>query len=196
MLNEISVMVINYQQRWIKTFHILLSLPLSLSALGGSSALHIPAFPSGGCLIDYVPQVCQLLTNKVKFLHLITEIAESIRLHHQWSVCLCIVHNNVLLSSWARSKQLSVFAWIACMCTSLVSFDKAIWQVEIRMWLSLAWGVTDIALPWHLSFSSAPLLISTQTAWIINPSNLTLHAPPVATRSSGHTHLNLGHALL
>uniref|UniRef100_A0A8K9X0M6 BRISC and BRCA1-A complex member 2 n=1 Tax=Oncorhynchus mykiss TaxID=8022 RepID=A0A8K9X0M6_ONCMY len=33
-------------------------------ALGGSSALHIPAFPSGGCLIDYVPQVCQLLTNK------------------------------------------------------------------------------------------------------------------------------------
>lgn len=37
----------------------------SLSALGGPSALHIPAFPSGGCLIDYVPQVCQLLTNKV-----------------------------------------------------------------------------------------------------------------------------------
>uniref|UniRef100_A0A803K2I8 BRISC and BRCA1-A complex member 2 n=1 Tax=Xenopus tropicalis TaxID=8364 RepID=A0A803K2I8_XENTR len=34
-------------------------------ALGGSSALHIPAFPSGSCLIDYVPQVCQLLTNKV-----------------------------------------------------------------------------------------------------------------------------------
>uniref|UniRef100_A0A8C7H067 BRISC and BRCA1-A complex member 2 n=1 Tax=Oncorhynchus kisutch TaxID=8019 RepID=A0A8C7H067_ONCKI len=36
-------------------------------ALGGSSALHIPAFPSGGCLIDYVPQVCQLLTNKVQY---------------------------------------------------------------------------------------------------------------------------------
>lgn len=35
------------------------------SALGGSSALHIPAFPGGGCLIDYVPQVCHLLTNKV-----------------------------------------------------------------------------------------------------------------------------------
>lgn len=35
------------------------------SALGGSSALHIPAFPGGGCLIDYVPQVCRLLTNKV-----------------------------------------------------------------------------------------------------------------------------------
>ncbi|KAG7267739.1 hypothetical protein CRUP_026087 [Coryphaenoides rupestris] len=33
-------------------------------ALGGTSALHIPGFPSGGCLIDYVPQVCQLLTNK------------------------------------------------------------------------------------------------------------------------------------
>lgn len=40
----------------------------SISALGGSSALHIPAFPSGGCLIDYVPQVCQLLTNKVNVL--------------------------------------------------------------------------------------------------------------------------------
>ncbi|XP_073412435.1 BRISC and BRCA1-A complex member 2 isoform X5 [Dendrobates tinctorius] len=37
-------------------------------ALGGSSALHIPAFPSGGCLIDYVPQICQLLTNKVRSL--------------------------------------------------------------------------------------------------------------------------------
>ncbi|XP_028652165.1 BRISC and BRCA1-A complex member 2 [Erpetoichthys calabaricus] len=37
------------------------------NALGGPSALHIPAFPSGGCLIDYVPQVCQLLTNKVQY---------------------------------------------------------------------------------------------------------------------------------
>ncbi|XP_063080033.1 BRISC and BRCA1-A complex member 2 [Engraulis encrasicolus] len=37
-------------------------------ALGGPSALHIPAFPSGGCLIDYVPQVCQLLTNKVQYI--------------------------------------------------------------------------------------------------------------------------------
>lgn len=48
----------------------LLSL-FSISALGGSSALHIPAFPSGGCLIDYVPQVCQLLTNKVNVLGVI-----------------------------------------------------------------------------------------------------------------------------
>ncbi|KAJ7402322.1 BRCA1-A complex subunit BRE [Pitangus sulphuratus] len=38
-----------------------------ICALGGSSALHIPAFPGGGCLIDYVPQVCQLLTNKVQY---------------------------------------------------------------------------------------------------------------------------------
>ncbi|XP_078398818.1 BRISC and BRCA1-A complex member 2 isoform X1 [Cetorhinus maximus] len=38
------------------------------SALGGTSALHIPPFPSGGCLIDYVPQVCQLLTNKVQYI--------------------------------------------------------------------------------------------------------------------------------
>ncbi|XP_069743830.1 BRISC and BRCA1-A complex member 2 isoform X2 [Narcine bancroftii] len=37
-------------------------------ALGGTSALHIPPFPSGGCLIDYVPQVCQLLTNKVQYI--------------------------------------------------------------------------------------------------------------------------------
>ncbi|KAG2468373.1 BABA2 protein, partial [Polypterus senegalus] len=37
------------------------------NALGGPSALHIPAFPGGGCLIDYVPQVCQLLTNKVQY---------------------------------------------------------------------------------------------------------------------------------
>lgn len=65
-----------------------------------------------------------------------------------------------------------------------------------KMWLSLAWGVTDIPLPWHLSFRSAPLLISTQTAWIINPSNLPLHAPPVATTSSGHTHLNSGSHLV
>ncbi|XP_051832188.1 BRISC and BRCA1-A complex member 2 isoform X2 [Antechinus flavipes] len=36
-------------------------------ALGGSSALHIPSFPGGGCLIDYVPQICQLLTNKVQY---------------------------------------------------------------------------------------------------------------------------------
>lgn len=43
---------------------------LSYSALGGSTALHIPAFPSGGCLIDYVPQVCQLLTNKVTYYYL------------------------------------------------------------------------------------------------------------------------------
>ncbi|MBN3313728.1 BABA2 protein, partial [Atractosteus spatula] len=41
--------------------------PSPLNALGGSSALHIPAFPGGGCLIDYVPQVCQLLTNKVQY---------------------------------------------------------------------------------------------------------------------------------
>lgn len=34
-------------------------------ALGGAANLRIPAFPSGGCLIDYVPNVCQLLKNKV-----------------------------------------------------------------------------------------------------------------------------------
>lgn len=35
-------------------------------AVGGSSSLRIPAFPSGGCLMDYVPNVCQLLKNKVE----------------------------------------------------------------------------------------------------------------------------------
>lgn len=34
-------------------------------ALGGSASLRIPAFPSGGCLMDYVPNVRQLLKNKV-----------------------------------------------------------------------------------------------------------------------------------
>lgn len=33
--------------------------------LGGSTSLRIPAFPSGGCLMDYVPNVSQLLKNKV-----------------------------------------------------------------------------------------------------------------------------------
>lgn len=49
-----------------KHFQVTVVFFYPISALGGSSALHIPAFPSGGCLIDYVPQVCQLLTNKVK----------------------------------------------------------------------------------------------------------------------------------
>ncbi|XP_013415401.1 BRISC and BRCA1-A complex member 2-like [Lingula anatina] len=34
-------------------------------ALGGAANLRIPAFPSGGCLIDYVPNVRELLKNKV-----------------------------------------------------------------------------------------------------------------------------------
>lgn len=51
------------------------------SALGGSSALHIPAFPGGGCLIDYVPQVCHLLTNKVKASPLTSVTCESPLLH-------------------------------------------------------------------------------------------------------------------
>ncbi|XP_048737689.1 BRISC and BRCA1-A complex member 2-like [Ostrea edulis] len=35
-------------------------------AFGGSSNLRIPAFPSGGCLLDYVPNVYKLLQNKVE----------------------------------------------------------------------------------------------------------------------------------
>jgi len=34
--------------------------------LGGGSNLRIPMFPNGGCLMDYVPHVCQLLKNKVE----------------------------------------------------------------------------------------------------------------------------------
>lgn len=35
-------------------------------ALGGSSNMRIPGFPSGACLIDYVPDVTELLSNKVE----------------------------------------------------------------------------------------------------------------------------------
>lgn len=35
-------------------------------AFGGSGNLRIPAFPSGGCLLDYVPDVYKLLQNKVE----------------------------------------------------------------------------------------------------------------------------------
>ncbi len=35
------------------------------SAIGGSSALRIPALTQGTTLDDYVPVVCQLLTEKV-----------------------------------------------------------------------------------------------------------------------------------
>ncbi|XP_033735949.1 BRISC and BRCA1-A complex member 2-like [Pecten maximus] len=35
------------------------------NALGGSANLRIPPYPSGGCLLDYVPNVCDLLQNKV-----------------------------------------------------------------------------------------------------------------------------------
>lgn len=38
---------------------------VSFSAFGGSGNLRIPAFPSGGCLLDYVPDVYKLLQNKV-----------------------------------------------------------------------------------------------------------------------------------
>ncbi|VDH98164.1 BRCA1-A complex subunit BRE [Mytilus galloprovincialis] len=34
-------------------------------ALGGAANLRIPAFPSDGCLLDYVPNVSNLLSNKV-----------------------------------------------------------------------------------------------------------------------------------
>ncbi|CAH1791162.1 unnamed protein product [Owenia fusiformis] len=34
-------------------------------ALGGSAGLRIPSFPSNGCMIDYVPSIKTLLTNKV-----------------------------------------------------------------------------------------------------------------------------------
>lgn len=35
-------------------------------ALGGVGNKHIPSFPVGGCLMDYVPEVRKLLTDKVK----------------------------------------------------------------------------------------------------------------------------------
>uniref|UniRef100_A0A8C4R806 BRISC and BRCA1-A complex member 2 n=1 Tax=Eptatretus burgeri TaxID=7764 RepID=A0A8C4R806_EPTBU len=36
-------------------------------ALGGVSSTHTPPFPSGGCLLDYVPQVCELLSRKIQY---------------------------------------------------------------------------------------------------------------------------------
>ncbi|KAK2528721.1 Bre, partial [Columba livia] len=57
-----TVVLTNYLPNGMK-----FPLVVLIHALGGSSALHIPAFPGGGCLIDYVPQVCQLLTNKVQY---------------------------------------------------------------------------------------------------------------------------------
>ena len=38
---------------------------LYYSSLGGSGSLRIPAFHNGGCLLDYVPTVSELLENKV-----------------------------------------------------------------------------------------------------------------------------------
>lgn len=64
-------MIFNIKQKWERLLTVA-SVSFLISALGGSSALHIPAFPSGGCLIDYVPQVCQLLTNKVKYVLLMS----------------------------------------------------------------------------------------------------------------------------
>lgn len=119
----------SYQQRWIKTFHILLSLPLS-QCTWRVFGITYPSIPwwrlshwlrASSVPITHKQGKEQSLLFVCVFLHLIPEIAESIRLHYQWSVCLCIVHNNVLLSSWTLSKQMSVFAWIACACVHLWS---------------------------------------------------------------------------
>ncbi len=40
------------------------------SSLGGSAGLRIPAYHSGAVLLDYVPQVCTLLKNKVSITRL------------------------------------------------------------------------------------------------------------------------------
>ena len=84
---------------------------LSISALGGSSALHIPAFPSGGCLIDYVPQVCQLLTNKVNVLGVF------ILLYTMWSNLFCVNYLLVLMSVYLKQGKIP-YSWWTCMCVT------------------------------------------------------------------------------
>lgn len=60
------------------------------SALGGSISLRIPAFPNGGCLIDYVPSVLELLRNKVS--RNAAEIHHQVMIQTSWmiSICLCV----------------------------------------------------------------------------------------------------------
>uniref|UniRef100_UPI00358F85DE BRISC and BRCA1-A complex member 2-like n=1 Tax=Myxine glutinosa TaxID=7769 RepID=UPI00358F85DE len=36
-------------------------------ALGEVSSAHAPPFPGGGCLLDYVPQVCEFLSSKIQY---------------------------------------------------------------------------------------------------------------------------------
>uniref|UniRef100_A0A8C5MNH2 BRISC and BRCA1-A complex member 2 n=1 Tax=Leptobrachium leishanense TaxID=445787 RepID=A0A8C5MNH2_9ANUR len=66
---DVALLSVSFEDAEVTQVFPKLSLsPRVEHALGGASALHIPTFPGGGCLIDYVPQVCQLLTNKVQYI--------------------------------------------------------------------------------------------------------------------------------
>lgn len=71
----------------------------STSALGGSSALHIPAFPSGGCLIDYAPQVCQLLTSKVNILFIAQLFNSAGTLPKFWSLFVYLRPQPIIITN-------------------------------------------------------------------------------------------------
>lgn len=66
--DESAVLFITFTSREanVKIIPQLFLSPRVEHALGGGSNLRIPMFPSGGCLMDYVPQVCQLLKNKIE----------------------------------------------------------------------------------------------------------------------------------
>ncbi|XP_061410334.1 BRISC and BRCA1-A complex member 2 isoform X2 [Lethenteron reissneri] len=66
---DVALLLVTFENtEATKVFPKLYLSPRIEHALGGSSAFHIPNFPSGGCLLDYVPQVCQLLTSKVQYI--------------------------------------------------------------------------------------------------------------------------------
>ncbi|XP_072032543.1 BRISC and BRCA1-A complex member 2-like [Amphiura filiformis] len=63
---DLAVLLVSFQNvESNKALPQLYLSPRVEHALGGSASLRIPAFPTGGCLMDYVPNVCELLENMV-----------------------------------------------------------------------------------------------------------------------------------
>ncbi|XP_038075430.1 BRISC and BRCA1-A complex member 2-like [Patiria miniata] len=63
---DAAILLVSFQnQEATKVSPQLYLSPRVEHVLGGSASLRIPAFQNGGCLMDYVPNVCQLLENMV-----------------------------------------------------------------------------------------------------------------------------------